>query len=359
MSHDNFTQFGRFLRRLRTLRGLSMRLVARLSQDVSPAVGEPISQGYISLLESGRPTKVAFSKLTTLAAIYHAPVRDIIEAAPPGLRPALMQRFSHWVDSSDVYVDPPHIADRPRQQRHQRIEDLFFLSARSVNIPGENPDGARRNLRGVLMMSVLPPLLMSSGKRIPRQFWRARVDQVRELLVRPNAGARGWDYVHSAFSEWIIGQDRLVDDMARLISWWTADYRASLISCHFANPAHEQSYGYDRAAVALIFGLRWGQTATILSRSAPPDLLLPPVPTPGEALYAYLVWLLRSRDSDPEAWRGATPALTAVVGLAADVARELPEILEAGSGLADDVRATAIRATARALAGIAPPRDSH
>lgn len=364
MESVDFLKFGRFLRRLRTVRGLSLRNVEAASHTIPPGEGEMISYGYLRLLESGRPTKVAFGKLMSLAGIYNASIHEFIDATPARLQPGLRQEFHRWHADRPVLLDRARFVDHTRHQRDKRLEALVFARARSVDLPAEDPDAARANLAGIVRISAIPPFLASAGRRVPPRFWRARRDQLRELLPTPSDSPNVWNRVSSAFSDWLAGEDELTGKMVDVVAWWTADYRASLMSCHFADRAHEQVYACDLAPISLLSNLRWAQTIVVLAQSAPRSLSLPAPPAPADALHAYLSWLLRPRESDPESWHGAGPAVSATVSLAAHLAREVPAILQGGPELSEQVRAAVIRLMTLALAAptASPtrrPRPAH
>jgi transcriptional regulator with XRE-family HTH domain len=179
-----FTGFGLFLRKLRLAKGLSARSVAQMSRGVHRMHGTPISQGYLSLLENGRPTTISLGKLMTLAGIYGASIQEFFSAAPPELRAKLHAEYHRWGEERNVLLDRAPFVDQVRRQLDARLDALFAARARPpVDVPAENPDGARAGLRGVLKVSALPALLCSAGQALPCRFWSARAGQVRDLLA--------------------------------------------------------------------------------------------------------------------------------------------------------------------------------
>jgi transcriptional regulator with XRE-family HTH domain len=284
-------RFGRYLRKLRTQRELTLRQVAKLSEMVATDSGGHVSHAYVSQLESGIRVALSLPKLLSLAAVYATPADEVIARAPSRLRADLEHALAKRRLSG--LRDPRRLRTLPHLVRRVFVEmgDLLKSRAERVSFPLglEAEEGLADCCRAAVWTTIVPfverqsemPALVAAFRRDAA----GDIDQELELTCPLDSRTAFWQIICEHFRDWLIFERNQGRDSLDLIKRWSIEFRAAhdgghRFWCAFDDPELDERFGVSGVPVRVLETVRWRQLARILFDAGITSHLSPPSSPP-------------------------------------------------------------------------------
>lgn len=330
------SRFGRYLKRLRAGRKLTLREVADLSERLSLDSAGRFSHAYLSQLESGIRVALSLPKALSLAAIYATRPEDVISHAPSTLRSDLLRQLAELRESQGL--EPAPLRRLPRQIR--RISDHMNEEVQSrtdlLFFPGGVALDCLMDCRDALLWATIVPFLESalSTPGIVSEFRVAYGDPASDYLKRAHLAdlrTAAWYSLCDEFLNWLVYERENGPELLRIINRWSIDfasgYRAERrLSCSFNDPQSDRRFGFANLPIGALEAVRWRQLARMLFEAGMAgDLPDRPEPPPiGEAAVDALWAIVEPEMNGPVTDLGARVGL--IVERLGEFVRVIPSL---------------------------------
>lgn len=255
--------FAKLIRDRREQLGYSISRVAELSKH-PPTAGDPISQPYLSLLESGHSAGVGLRKLFSLASILRLHTPHLISTLPEPVRSQRQAEYDQHVQRSPGWAEPPPLPDVESEFFASAIEKLLFPFARNLDMPLDAESWARPTLRRIAFVSTACPCL-AQNPDFAEDIRRSEFGPLKEALRDAGNERPGypkpldtWIVQHPTYASWCRSQ----------LDFWTANVREHLVTLRFKQPSTDAHWGFTGAPFALVVSLRYALLGNIIASAS-------------------------------------------------------------------------------------------